>query len=120
VICLVVDVNYRQDMPTLLIAYKYSVLQRQRSTAIFFFPSRVQHLRSAIMDLHMLFAGMFDFDSTGNSTKHTYSFQDINAFTLIIEDDQAKPARGGAQSLIANQKSALHEAPTIGNRDSSK
>jgi hypothetical protein len=72
------------------------------------------------MDLHMLFAGMFDFDSTGNSTKHTYSFQDINAFTLIIEDDQAKPARGGAQSLIANQKSTLHEAPTIGNRDSSK
>jgi hypothetical protein len=90
------------------------------SSPISFTASRVQHLRSAIMDLHMLFAGTFDFDSAVGPTQYTDSFQDMNAFTLIIENDQAKPARGGGQSLIANHKSPSHEAPTIGNGDNSE
>jgi hypothetical protein len=116
------------------ITYKYSVkvthvlffnvnVQPQYSvfpSSISFTASRVQHLRSAIMDLHMLFAGMFDFDSASDCTKYTDSFQDMNAFTLIIENDQAKPACGSDQSVISNQKSALHEATTIGNGDNSE
>jgi hypothetical protein len=104
-----------------------SALQRRHLTAIpslsspiSFTASRVQHIRSAFMDLHMLFAGRADFDSTGNSTNHTDSFQDMDAFTLIVEGDQTKPARGDDHSLISNPKSPLHEAPEIGNEDSSE
>jgi hypothetical protein len=71
------------------------------------------------MDLHMIFAGMFIFDSSGDSTKHTDSFQDMNAFALIIEDTQAKPARGGNNSLTPCQERPLNEIPMTCNEEHS-
>jgi hypothetical protein len=41
----------------------------------------------------------------------------MNAFTLIIEDTQAKPARGGNKSLTPCQERPLNEVPLIGNED---
>jgi hypothetical protein len=138
---LFVDVNYRQDMPNhiqqtavticLPVTPKYFV----KITHVLFFNVNVQPWYSVFFITYQLYCftcaapWISNHGSThalrryvrlwqrSRSTKHTDSFQDMNAFALIIEDTQAKPARGGNKSLTPCQERPLNELPLIGNED---